>query len=647
MSWRTATFKFDGGQHFEVIPEEKKMRCALCSKEMYMHASRAKEHFHGDKPCARFRQLTTAASSESAQTMQGATVMQGSTLAQIATSAVDQAVASCVMCLGLPLTTTQKPEFVRMLETMRKNARALPAGYQPPGKRKLVSLINAQARDERRRVLESAAGKGVSLMMDGSRVSGKQFLVIYIATVEGNLREGMEVKEEAENAEIVLEKLLQLEQTVCDSVNFVEGSSLLPPVAAATLDGAPWNKRALRDLSSKRPRLFGQLCQAHAFSTLSKKIAGINAFSEIVDDAHDVIKTVKNSYVLRRALADSQTERGSGPDRKLLPFCNTRFVYTAIALRRLVFLKEHLMSLADEGGALDTAVREAQPADNLLKVMDSINSKRFWNRVTALLDILDPVLVACRLFDYGSPGSVAWVVYVWDIVTRKVLENARSADSRFGIDVSDSYLNDIGKAINRTSEYYLTDIHDVAAALNPCALVVERDVDAKALAAVSRRRFSQIPGFEDLVPELETFMRQRAQHMYEDLSIPSLWSVVLKNNFGCALVNFATWVTSQPASMSVCERDWSAAKHVLSSKRNRLDPELADTVVDLYGARAHSRPSPPPSKTTLTKTKIDAAFASLERDDDEDDTVVTTCANGERQLVESDEGDQDGQVDDK
>lgn len=156
-------------------------------------------------------------------------------------------------------------------------------------------------------------------------------------------------------------------------------------------DNAANMKSAWNYVQDKYPHISVYGCLAHGLNLLLNDILKISEFKHIIEESKDVIKVIKNSYILKAILLEKQ---GKDKISLKLPVV-TRWLSTENSLISLIKNEQYLKELAIDPRS--TAYFDKSTKSIILK--DS-----FWKRVNGIRDILFPVYVAIKFVESDKPN---------------------------------------------------------------------------------------------------------------------------------------------------------------------------------------------------------------------------------------------------
>ena len=362
------------------------------------------------------------------------------------------------------------------------------------------------------------------------------------------------------------------------------------------MDGARCNRKALQFLNeSEGAKYFVQVCSAHGFSRLSAVLAKIEPFKNIVLQAHEMIKLIKNRDAFRSELERIQKLAVDTTALVLLGFCETRFAYVIIALHRLWNLKRHiLLMLPFFYAQIEKAITPKEKA-LLISVRASISSENFWRSLLDFVYVFEPLLVRVRFFDAARPGSVCWVLEAWEGLRAEF--TVRMEKCSFN-NVPIQPLLDV---IAKYRKSYTYPVHGYADLLEPSHWPLNNE---------RMTRYSDLMSFvmkEYGVPSNEIVDALALVSRPGFLVLPAFAFWHAQSGKLPSFGRVAARICAGVASSSDCERDFSSMKYVWSSLRNRLKPEMANVLTTLYADRVKSNSGqkfPTPSLTADLAHKL-------------------------------------------
>jgi hypothetical protein len=519
-------------------------------------------------------------------------------LARGSDATIRNAVVDLVMFSALPLSFVESQSFHDFMDVILPVAGQRTTPFRLSRKRvrnEIVSRHEAFSREDDALLAEASGCFGLGLVSDGCTFHNSFSMVnTFVTRATSVIRLSMECKgPERPTADAIsggiLAHVRRVDGMCRHSLEPLAAQLNLPTVTVVTLDGTNANSAARKQLESKVPGLLSQKCQAHGASKLAEHISDMALFSDTISSANDVIHLIKNRNFLRVSLRDGQLQRNpKAVPVSLLGFCKTRFLYTVLALERLLRVKLVVGEMAKMGGVLQAEAENEKDRSKRAKIerlRELCNSSHFWDSIASYVAIPEPVIPLSRFFDAARPASILWVRHAWDTLEARLRSSLGMLQSREGFAQPEpSAADDIIRVVHQARDKYVSDVHAIAAFFNPALPVPDFPaiLDAR---GPFRRWLSSLgwaAGVETAV------LKEAATYAIEPRKESTFPASLWWQGHGARYPHLrilALRLVTQVAASSVCERDWSIVKFVWNSRRNRLKPELVNSLVTAYARK--------------------------------------------------------------
>lgn len=352
-------------------------------------------------------------------------------------------------------------------------------------------------------------------------------------------------------------------------------------------DNASVMTGTLTQLKERYPHMYMQGCAAHIMDLLVEDWGKDPRVKILVGRCKQIVVFVKK-YHLTLALF-----RKYSPNKSLRLPSSTRFAVHFLMIDRLVEVKQalHLMLGDEKYQPFEQSLASRRNGQNIQRrarvVREDIRSEAFWNECDNFKYLMEPALVALRVFDGKTPAMPkAWLVmkslkehvyslegppYFLDSVTARKFE--KNFDARWNLMRTD--LHYAGALLNP----YLQDVEELhndghaKSAFNKVIRNLGRSLGVDVQEAMAEwMQFTEKTGPFDPLVEAPDINAQPAL-------LPHQWWNQVGGN---ALPKIAKRILSLTCSASSCERNWSMYSFVHNKVRNRLTTSKAEALVYIY-----------------------------------------------------------------
>ena len=362
--------------------------------------------------------------------------------------------------------------------------------------------------------------------------------------------------------------ILQNAAAVADAIiNVIE--TLGPQKFSCILtDNANVMRAAWRIIVEKFPHISTNGCSAHTVNLLIKDVVAMNDNAKIVKDAERIIKFCKNHHMIKAKLDEIRT--AENVIKTLSMPVSTRWYSTFTAMNDLKSLKYCLIKLVDNERQM---LADINPKPNSVKVINTIASADFWNRLAGLIKVLEfPSNVIGKL-----EGDDAQLSYVYHYFTEMYQHARGNEEIQAKIKSRLRFIStpSIGLSYILTPKhaaegfYFDDDKMDIIISVQEFAEKISpRDAETIELEFMSY--------LEDM-----NKLTDRRRELIFKMSAKTYWNVVGRDKYP-ALFKMAQPIVEMIASSAISERVWSIFKFIHSRLRNRLTNERVKKLVFLY-----------------------------------------------------------------
>ncbi|GBG72286.1 hypothetical protein CBR_g11214 [Chara braunii] len=432
----------------------------------------------------------------------------------------------------------------------------------------LLDELDAEVQKCVKPVLATSATYGCTIMTDGwTNIRGQTLCNYLVGTMRGATYVATDVmrgkKDAAALAQAWLRRLKSLDIKLADITTFVTDSASSKVSAMEVFQ---------KDESVKH--IFWIPCVAHVMDLILEDIGDIEWVTTRIAQARVVTKFFKRHSHAREVLQSFLTAA------LLLP-AETRFGTHVIMMRRLLKLQSHLMRVVIDDRWKDTIWATKKIRDDAAEVTACVGCPRWWEDMTALCKLLDPIMDMLQMVD-SDTRQIGKILCRYDEMIMRCL----SACASFDRGEQDAVL----EVFDRRRTMFKSASHIAAMMLDPefrertmpdddemqqglkVALVQfgypeGSDQHNEVLAAVDKFHTRE-PPFDDVAMD-------RAARSYTHPA--TFWESKEKRFPHTAF--FAGRILRVWATASPCERAWSRWSFIHSKSQNRLEVARAKKLV--------------------------------------------------------------------
>ncbi|GJP54668.1 hypothetical protein CLOM_g13726, partial [Closterium sp. NIES-68] len=354
-------------------------------------------------------------------------------------------------------------------------------------------------------------------------------------------------------------------------------------VVGLLMDGASANISAASIVAQEYPKVQWIRCAAHALSLLMKDIGELNWAKPTIEEAQQLISTLKNVQWITGHFREKDS-------LKVLKPAGTRFGTNYIALERLILVRRTLKKMVSTKGVKD--YMKGRP--KLRVARGTIKRPGFWKGVEQVVAVLKPIYMMLRQVDGNQ--EVMGKMYEMMIDLEEQVEKASvglKADEQQEVAeiVRNRWENDIncplyvvGRILYPPNQY-----EKIFGPDRECTKVFKQFVRDYYKGETVKMGNVLSPMATVVETEILTYTRgtgeigeQKAKDEYilikEGHLDPVQWWVM--NGSDCPhLMKLACKILKQCVSASTCETNWGVWESIHTARRNRLGPKrLADLV---------------------------------------------------------------------
>ncbi|KAJ6810180.1 uncharacterized protein M6B38_158170 [Iris pallida] len=538
----------------------------------------------------------------------GADGSNGSESAAFSREAQDQLdvfIARMFYSAGLPFQLAKNPFFVRSLEFAANN---MIPGYLPPGYDQLsTSLLESEKsriEDLSEPVRAMWKKKGVSIVADGWSDPKRKPVINVIAVSDGEpmFLNAVDTEGEAKDESYIADVLIKAIQEVGNRNVVQVVTDLTPKCRAAGLL-----------VEKTYPHIFWTPCMVHSLDVALKNIFAAKNTKEngiVYDDDCRWISDISREVVVIRNFIIKHPMKfpmlNHHEELKLLDIPKTRFAFDIIILRKFKVIKRSLQDMVvSERWNLYKEKDEGKAEFVKQKVLDDI----WWEKVDYIVSFTEPIYDMLRFANTDKP-NLHLVYDMWGTMIEKVMSTIYRHGGKRD-DEESSFYSMVHSILVEQWKESCTPLHCLAYSLNPKyysthwliggtkRVAPHMDVDiSKERATCLKRYFPNADKRRSANMEYAKFSAGLDAFADDDslndrgLMDPKTWWVVY-GAFAPLLQGLALKLLGQPCSSSGCERNWSTYSFVHSIKRNNMNPQQAEDLVNVHtNLRLLSRKSP-------------------------------------------------------
>lgn len=357
-------------------------------------------------------------------------------------------------------------------------------------------------------------------------------------------------------------------------------------VVQVCTDNAASMLGALRILEDRYPHVYRQGCAAHILDLLLEDWGKEPWVKELVYRAKRICKFIR-AYHAPMALL-----RKYSPNLALKTPPSTRFAVNFLMVERLIKLKQVLNNVVLDP-AWDEFVASIFHRQNSHRaylyaglVRKDIRLDSFWKKCELFVQVVEPVIVALRVFD----GSVPSMPRAWLTMTNLKKHVYSLREEPFFLE--ETTATKYERAFENRWKMMLTDLHYAAALLNPYMKGVREIHDSgkakQALISVLQKLSGPLGvSYEEAMEDYMQFKDKTGPfNLTSGAPVVATSKLLPHQWWNCAPANalpiIARRILSLTCSASSCERNWSMYSFVHNKVRNRLATKKAETLVYIY-----------------------------------------------------------------
>lgn len=468
----------------------------------------------------------------------------------------DAALARAFYANGIPFSIIENKYFKEAIAAVAKAG----PGYKPPGRQAISEALLANEVANVSCKLDSFKAQlsttGGTLVSDGwTNVQNRAIINFLLVTGDGAMFvDGVDTSGQIKDADFIATELAKR----IDSI----GSDNIVQVVT---DSAGNCVAARNKLAVKYTSIAFSPCTAHCLDLLLEDIGKLCWVRDIIIRGHEVVKFITNHQSpLDYFRSKSKLE--------LLKPGETRFASNFVMMQRLMATKDAIRETVMDRGFkqwLSKTTRKKSIRDNGKLITDTVVDGSFWDSVTLLTSVCEPIVSLLRLVDGAKPcvGKIYWKMFQLDqgVLNSTMLDAAQKSclsgliNSRWKMLHTD--LHSAGFVLDPEYRSFLQ--HENEEVISGFHAMIER-VHAGDLAA----QVNAISQHSVYRAGQGLFARPVAMAAANEMSASRWWQA-----FGAhvpELQKVAIRVLSQVTSASACERNWSTFDFIHSKKRNRL-----------------------------------------------------------------------------
>ncbi|GJP30107.1 hypothetical protein CLOM_g22341 [Closterium sp. NIES-68] len=289
------------------------------------------------------------------------------------------AVASFFHVCRIPPNVAEHEAF----KTMLKKVAAAGPGFSPPGRRLIMGRLLEECKSKTENALkdvkESWSEIGVSIACDGwTDGEGRpQLNILAVNSRASVFLFGVDCGTNKKGADYIAKHL----KTAIVEVGTENVVGLL-------MDGASANISAASIVAQEYPKVQWIRCAAHVLSLLMKDIGELNWAKPTIEEAQQLISTLKNAQWITGHFREKDS-------LKVLKPASTRFGTNYIALERLILVRHTLKKMVSTKGFKD--YMKGRP--KLRVARGTIKRPGFWKGVEQVVVVLKPIYMMLRQVD--------------------------------------------------------------------------------------------------------------------------------------------------------------------------------------------------------------------------------------------------------
>lgn len=355
-------------------------------------------------------------------------------------------------------------------------------------------------------------------------------------------------------------------------------------VIQVVTDSAAVCKAAGRLVEKEFPWITWTPCTPHCLDLLLEDMGKLSWAAEVVSEAKAVVKFITNHHRSQALFREKSA-------KDLLKPGDTRFATNFIMLDRMLEVKEALQGVV-VGREWREWNEKSSHSDEGDEVRDCVLRSGFWKNVQEVLALTKGTVALLRECDRGVP--IVGKVYVAMFNCEQELEALRDGTSEYcpGIKVSAQKYAQVHAIWEKRCEMLHSDMHAAGFVLDPEYQSPEngQHSNAEVMRGFHNIIEKLLPDVEDQVNAIEQLAKYRKLEgefgrAFVKASAKKLlgWKWWVEWGSECPeLQKVAQKVLSQVSCASACERNWSSYDFIHNKKRNRLRPDRANDLVEVF-----------------------------------------------------------------
>lgn len=463
---------------------------------------------------------------------------------------LNQYLAKAIFVSGSPLALVEHPLWIDFFKKIRPS-------YVLPSRYRLASTyLDAQYTEMQTEVSKQLQdSKDLHLQCDGwSNLNNESIINFVVSKPDPLFVDFVMTKDNRHNARYLAELI--------EKILIKYGPEKFLVIIA---DNAANMKAALNIVKEKYPNIVPLGCLAHLLHLLCSDILRCTSVKSFMATVIDIVKTIKNSHILKALFDQISAEKKKFKDRVTLKLPGkTRWGSHLFCIKSLLANKVVLQTLAvSEQAELSTEMKR--------RLLDDCV---FWVRVQKMVDILNPIVHLITAFESNQPQI------------HKVFSKFNDLEKTLIVQLPLSPLQkaeeqNVLKKFKKRRDFGLGEIHLAADLLNPAAqgssLKPLELLDAVSFVCdVGRKMGVSIPKIKENIADYRDkqgiWGKEFVWEGIDELS-PVLWWRGLRGT--CELADVAIRILGAPVTSAATERTFSTFSWVHSKKRNRLNSQRA------------------------------------------------------------------------
>jgi Protein of unknown function (DUF 659)/hAT family C-terminal dimerisation region len=458
--------------------------------------------------------------------------------------------AQALFSAGVPFSFVENPYVIQFFNYLRPS-------FKLPNRRKIADELLNEVYEEVKVQADEQISKATTLCMvsDGwsniNRESVQNFVIctpkpfFFNATFSG---------EESHTAEWIANQITQQ----MDSIGIQKFSAVITDTASVM-------KAAWRIIEGKYSNIVCLGCNSHIINLLIGDILKIDEVKVVVNNAKMIVNYFRSHIQAAAKLKRIQIENYSKEISLVLP------ALTRWGTHLSCFQSLQKSKIALEQTLMDSHIR--QKMDQTMR--NNILSEEFWKMLDLMIKILEPMVVALKLFE-SDTSTLSTIYSHFNRLIKQINE------------ISWSFSGNIQQLIQNRWEYSYHPIMMAAYMLDPRFLEESKDIEATGyneFTAFTNKRYNQEKSVE-LFVELVKFRQKTSPYDNETIWMsssnlnPFVWWQSWPNS---ELQQLAIKILLIPTSSAAAERNFSTFGFIHNKIRNRLHNDRVKKLVYIYG----------------------------------------------------------------